>query len=1027
MIVDEGTWGLPEDWWHGLHPRRGGRPVPPVVVAHDPEKVRTRRDRIMGRLVDYDVGLLATTDDTPLGAAVAVLTTGDESLVDTWVARSGLPFVVQTVGEAFRLVDSGALWQSRSGGYERLWHGDDFKRAWAAARSVRRHLASTADDVDEILAGFRSRPVGRILSSYLMPTRVDWVDADCAAAASWGDGPEEWEWADHRHLRGALVLSASRVEHLDRLRLVITGEVLGYRDIGVVATVLDGVGPSAATCLAQPFYRDLFQLQDDAWEHRERLGEAALRIMAATPDDEAMRILLRETLDGRSIRPGQLLKSGALKRYPVRALRVLAERADAVSRDLAGMIRLDRPELGPEALRLGPPAPETVGRAWAELCDRPSAFDSADDRKRAIGALAAIPTEEAFGLVLDRVEQKYYRQALLAAAKRAPERAMRVFASRDTDPAVSELMRDHVLRYPAALSALDPADQARVRAIVGPVPGSGFSGSELPGSGLPGSVMPGAALPGSGPPGSGSPGSVPPGGVFARPVRAAGLPDWLVPARLPAGPLSPEDVRRLCRLLAASRVGALKPEIDRVRPLGDFAGFAWEIFEQWRAADYPSKNTLAMTALAAFGDDGAVRALAAFLPEWSSVSSRVRAVMDVFAAIGTDAALTQLDRLSRSAKTAVARQTAADRLASVARARGLRPEELADRILPDFGLDSEGRIELDYGSRRFTIGFDEQLQPWIADETGRRLTRLPKPTDDVSAAAQRWFADLKKEAKTVGAERVRSIEAAMVTGRRWTPEEFRRYLIDHPLTWQLTQRLLWVALADADPASNDGPALGGGSGAAAGVYADAGLGGGGSGAAPAGSAGPGLGGGGSGASAGPGLGGGGRASDGDVVVGGDVVAVFRVAEDRSFADLDDKEWTLPAGVTVGVAHPWHFAADQAAWAALFVDYAIIQPFPQVGRELTGRSEVEVTSFAGQPVSGRRLFVLSARGWRFSDGHSSLVRDFPGGVTVEIDYSPGYHWQEPDAPQSFVGVSGLDRLGPVAFSEVIRDLRYLTSP
>ena len=108
-------------------------------------------------------------------------------------------------------------------------------------------------------------------------------------------------------------------------------------------------------------------------------------------------------------------------------------------------------------------------------------------------------------------------------------------------------------------------------------------------------------------------------------------------------------------------------------------------------------------------------------------------------------------------------------------------------------------------------------------------------------------------------------------------------------------------------------------------------------------------------------------------------------------------------------------------------YAIIQPFPQVGRELTGRSEADVPAFAGQPVQGRRLFVLSARGWRFSDGHRSLLRDFPGGHTVEINYSPGYHWQEPDLPKQLDGVTGLDEVGPIVFSEVVRDLRYLTSP
>ncbi|GIF39616.1 DUF4132 domain-containing protein [Actinoplanes xinjiangensis] len=966
MLIDEDAWGFPDDWWHGVHPRRGGRRVPPPAES-DPEqrlrehlagdRGRTRRERIMGRLIEYDRGLLAVGDDTPVGAAVIALTTGAEPLVDAWVARFGVPFAVSAVGEAFRLVDSGALWRSRDGGFERLWRSEDFGRAWAVARQVRRHLAAAPDDVDAILAGFRTWPAGRILTSYLMPTRVDWVDEDCAAAAGWDEGPEEWQWADHRHLRSALVLAAGHTGHLELLRDAITDAMLGYRDLGAVATVLDGVGPSAVEYLAEPFYLRLFRLLDDGSDNRERLGEPAIRIMAATPDDDAMRILLRHTLDGERPRPGQLLRSGAMRRYPARALRVLAERDDAVSRDLAGAIVLDRPELAPA---LAEPVRAGLGSGWAALLDanaRHRPLDSADDVKRAVGALAAIPTEEAFGLVLDRVERKYFRQALLAAAKRAPDRAVRVLAARDTDPAVSELLRDHVLRYPASLAALDETDRARVRARIG-VPARTAVAGAVP---SPGGVT--------------SAGRVP--AVLAPASRAGGLPEWLVPARLPAVTLrdggevlAPEAVRRLCQLLAASRIGRMKPEIDQVRQLGDFAAFAWEIFEQWRAADCPPKTTLAMTALAAFGDDTTVRDLIALLPGWSSVSSRVRAGMDVLAAIGTDAALTQLDRLSRTARTAGFRRAATVRLTAAAEGRGLRPEQLADRILPDFGLDADGRTTLDYGSRRFTVGFDEQLQPWIADATGRRLTRLPRPTDDVSTAAHKRFAEMKKEAKTVGADRVRAMEAAMVTGRRWTPEEFRRHLIGHPLAWQLTHRLLWAAFDGDTMVVDAGAAFQGG-----------------------------------------------RAG----------VTVFRIAEDRTLADLDDKQWTLPEGATVGVAHPWHFAGDRAVWASLFADYAIIQPFPQVGRELTGRSEADVPAFTGRPVQGRRLFVLSARGWQFSDGHHSLLRDFPGGHTVEIGYSPGYHWQEPDLPKQFDGVTGLDDLGPIAFSEVIRDIRYLTGP
>jgi hypothetical protein len=125
-----------------------------------------------------------------------------------------------------------------------------------------------------------------------------------------------------------------------------------------------------------------------------------------------------------------------------------------------------------------------------------------------------------------------------------------------------------------------------------------------------------------------------------------------------------------------------------------------------------------------------------------------------------------------------------------------------------------------------------------------------------------------------------------------------------------------------------------------------------------------------------------------------------------------------------VAHPWHFAADRGAWSEIFADYAIIQPFPQLARDLTGRSEVDVASFADAEVNGRKLFVLTARGWRFGEHHASVLREWP--QVVEIAYSPGYHWQEPDLPQQLTAVHGLDGVGPIAFSEVIRDVRYLIS-
>ena len=364
-----------------------------------------------------------------------------QTLVDAWVARAGLLFAVRAVVAANQICHTGELWTRASEGdtYEQGWRGDDLGATYAVARAVRRHLAVASDrdyrEAESVLAGHRSFPAGRILASYLMPTRQDWVDEDCAAAAAWFDEPgrEEWIQADHRAMSGILLLAASRTEHLEQLRGAIRRTMLGFEEPGDALTVLDGVGPAAVTFLADDFYLALLYLHEfSALNQPTRLNPDAARFVAGTPSDDAMRILVRDHLDEKPWRPGNLLKSGVLTRYPLRVLRVLAERDDAVSRDLFGAMVLTEPRWIPHLAGPGRARAEEIvangggglGAGWATMLDQQDYYrgiDGADNVKRAVAALAAIPTEEAFGLVVDRVERQYFRPALLAAAKRDPQ------------------------------------------------------------------------------------------------------------------------------------------------------------------------------------------------------------------------------------------------------------------------------------------------------------------------------------------------------------------------------------------------------------------------------------------------------------------------------------------------------------------------------------------------------------------------------------------------------------------------------
>jgi hypothetical protein len=1005
VLPDEDAWTLPEACRTGVHPRRGGHPAPKRTVLPDPAgrwrawtgseeaaKVRTRNaeravrpDPALRRLADDYLD--APTED-PLAAAAAALTAGRrwaasmEILVDLWVSGSGVEFAARAVGEMAGLIATGALWSPEPGPdarFERLWRGDDQDVLYATARAMRIRLVEADDDsyarACEILGGYRTTQVGRIVTSYLAPTRVDWVDEDCASVADWASdtsGDEGPVWGGRRRLCGILLLAASTVRHLELLRDHVGGHMFPYDMIGEVGTVLDGVGPDAAPVLFAPFYRELFRLNDSdtnfAWH--ERVGAPGLRVLAAVPTDDAFRLLCRETIGAPRVRAGALFRSKALTRYPVRALRVLAELEtaapvlrveygrerqanpyeSAIYTDLLGAHLLTEPRLLPAAAP-ALPAPVLarakqivdgggagIGAGWLALLDSrygSCRCDGADDEKRVVAALAALPTEEALGGLVDRIDRKYVRPALLTAAAGDPVLALRVLASK-TGETAEELLRNHVLAHPEAFAGtdLDAETRARVEAVAGPAPTEG---------------------------------STPP--VLASAPRAA-LPEWLVVPALPAvrlragDVLSQDAVRGLCGLLAASKIAQAHPAVAEVAALcepGDLAALAWAIFTQWQTAQYPAKNGLALVALALLGDDDTVPALASLFPAWATGSSlRVRTGMDVLAAIGTDTALAELYRLARKARTAGFRRFAQERLEGVAAARGLRAEQLADRIVPDLGLDADGRLILDYGPRRFTARLDERLQPWIADEHGTRLARLPRPaaTDDaeLAAAAARRFAELRKEAKAVASERIRAVEEAMVTGRRWTAGEFLGLFLRHPLMWHLTHRLLWATF-DAE---------------------------------------------------------------------GRIVTTFRVAEDRTFADLDDRTTTLDPDATVGIPHPWHLGGDCAVWGQAFADYAIIQPFPQLGRELVPLPQ----TVAGTPTRSGDLFALSARGWRFAPGHRALLRDWPGGATVEVAFTPGYHWQETDLPQTLDGfqVRAADgtpaALGPIEASEVARDLRWL---
>ncbi|WP_342152887.1 DUF4132 domain-containing protein [Methylorubrum sp. SB2] len=480
------------------------------------------------------------------------------------------------------------------------------------------------------------------------------------------------------------------------------------------------------------------------------------------------------------------------------------------------------------------------------------------------------------------------------------------------------------------------------------------------------------------------------------PAKPPKLPAWLVPAALPrpvlggAGALPDEGVTLLCEMLAFSDpllpYAGLAPVRAACTP-ESLDAFAGALFEAWIAAGAPAAGEWAMRASALLGGDACARTLARQVRAWgqAGLKPRAKAGIAVLAGIGTDVALMHLSAIAEKNPALQLREAAGAALGEAAEARGLEEVDLADRLSPDLGLDAKGGLDLDFGTRRFRVGFDEALRPFLRDAEGRRLPALPRPTkaDDPEAAKEagkRWAA-LRKDAEAAARLQITRLETMLAHQRRIDWSVFRPFFAEHPLIRHLAARLVWGLYPDGAPTSPPR-------------------------------------------------------------------RVFRLAEDLSATDGEDGALALDgAEGVVGLVHPLHLEPQAlAAWGALFSDYEIAQPFPQLARETYApteaeRGRAEIDRFDGARVAGRRLRGLRSQGWT-TNAASEHVHDvrrrvtLPGGtgLTAVLHFEDGF-WHSPgpdgDGVQTLRtlsltedgwGTSARHRFGdldPVTASELLR--------
>nr|WP_287860204.1 DUF4132 domain-containing protein [Klebsiella sp.] len=455
------------------------------------------------------------------------------------------------------------------------------------------------------------------------------------------------------------------------------------------------------------------------------------------------------------------------------------------------------------------------------------------------------------------------------------------------------------------------------------------------------------------------------------PARTPKAPDFWQPAlwrrpRLISNdqPLTDDALEILGEMLRFALGGHHYCGLDIVKAAcqpQSLAAFAWDLFNAWQSTGAPAKENWAFQTLGIFGDESTVRCLTALILAWPQEGKSARAAsgLHILTRIGSDMSLLQLHHISQRAKSRPLRESAEQYLKEVAEARDLSEEQLQDRLTPTLGLDDARALTFDFGTRSFSVRFDENLLPVIYDQQGARQKSIPRlrAEDEQTKAVEALtrLKGLKKDATQVAKRLLPHLESALRLARRWSRAEFQALFVDHPLTSHLTRRLVWGVYTPNEPRR--------------------------------------------------------------------LLNAFRVAAEGEFCNSLDETIALPEDAVFGIAHPLEMGDKTcAAFEQILNDYLLLQPFRQLARRTVLLTPSEAGSsklmrWQGKSTTCGQLLGIRSRGW-WQANENCFCYDLSQHRLI-LEVTPGFvHYNiDAKASQQFGTITLYRDERPAAFSQL----------
>lgn len=453
--------------------------------------------------------------------------------------------------------------------------------------------------------------------------------------------------------------------------------------------------------------------------------------------------------------------------------------------------------------------------------------------------------------------------------------------------------------------------------------------------------------------------------------KAPKLPKWLdisrlAPIETKAGVLDEAATNIVLGMLAASTEEGAYPALDEVQEfctVESLDAFVWSLFREWAWAGAPSKDKWALVGLGWIGDESVCRNLSTLMLRWPSdgLSARAKVGVEILARIGSERALMALYQFSVKAKTKGLKAAAAEKVDEIAESLGMSTDELADRLVPDLDLGADGRLQFDLTAD----GAEDELMLQVGLDA--HLVPYAMDTEGVR------FAKFPKATGAFkGADKVK-LKAASKAFK--TLAKDAKAVAKHALA-RLESAMVKQRSWPLDVARRcffDHPVM-----------------------------------------RSPALG----------LIWMTEGKAFRVAEDGTFADLNDDDITLSADVEVHVYHPATVSESARGSAGdLLADYEILQPFEQVARTVYTASDFDMTQWRGREVKSGRVFAVEAYGWKRETDDATKKFNVKG--TAKLSYSPGLSGGPDASPTQTLGALEVDvdlkSLDAIDGSELIYDM------